>query len=71
MRHFFLIISSETIDLAEILRYIGSIHESHNPVYDDDGLLIEIRAVEWVLGQIQDLMIKSKIRKDRKNRELE
>jgi hypothetical protein len=29
----------------------SDIHESHNPIYND-SLLIEIRTLEWVQGQI-------------------
>jgi hypothetical protein len=40
----------------------SDIHESHNPVYND-SLLIEIRTLEWVQAQIQDLVI-TKVTKD-------
>jgi hypothetical protein len=35
----------------------GDMHESHNPVYND-SLVVEIQALEWIQGQIQDLMNK-------------
>jgi hypothetical protein len=35
----------------------NDIHESHNPIYND-SLLIEIRTLEWVQGQISDLVNK-------------
>ena len=41
----------------------GDMHESHNPVYND-SLLIEIQALEWVQGQIQDL-VNNKVRKEK------
>jgi hypothetical protein len=53
------------VDFAEILRESvnekinqcrGNIHESHNPIYNN-SLLIEIQALEWVQGQIQNLVI--------------
>jgi hypothetical protein len=31
-------------------------HESHNPVYND-SLMVEIQALEWVQGQIQDWLL--------------
>jgi hypothetical protein len=52
------------VDFAEMLRESinekinrcrDDMHESHNPVYND-GLLNEIQALEWVQGQIQDLV---------------
>jgi hypothetical protein len=55
---------STIVDFAEMLRESinekinrcrGDIDESHNPVYND-SLLIEIQALEWVQGQIQDLV---------------
>jgi hypothetical protein len=58
------------IDYAEMLRQSihdkinesrNDIHESHNPVYND-SLLIEIRTLEWVLSQINQL-------EDRKRRQ--
>jgi hypothetical protein len=51
------------VDFAEMLRESindkinecrSDIYESHNPIYND-SLLMEIRALEWVLGQINDL----------------
>jgi hypothetical protein len=55
----------KVVEFAEILR--GTIdekinkctcdmHEFHNPVYND-SLMIQIQALEWVQGRIQDLMI--------------
>jgi hypothetical protein len=53
------------VDFAGILREsinekinqcIGDMHESHNPIYND-SLLNEIQALEWVQGQIQDLVL--------------
>jgi hypothetical protein len=55
---------STIVDFAEMLRESinekinrcrGDIHESHNPVYND-SLLIELQALEWAQGQIQDLV---------------
>jgi hypothetical protein len=37
----------------------NDIHESHNPIYND-SLLIEIRTLEWVQGQISDLVNKER-----------
>jgi malate synthase len=37
----------------------NDIHESHNPIYND-SLLIEIQALEWVQGQISDLVNKER-----------
>jgi hypothetical protein len=54
---------STIVDFAEMLREStnekinrcrGDIHESHNLVYND-SLLIEIRTLEWVLAQINQL----------------
>jgi hypothetical protein len=54
-----------TVDFAETLRETindkinqcrGDMHESHNPVYNN-SLLIEIQALEWVQGRIQDLIL--------------
>jgi hypothetical protein len=39
----------------KINRCRDDMHESHNPIYND-SLLIEIQALEWVQGQIQDLV---------------
>jgi hypothetical protein len=56
------------VDFAEMLRDSinekikesrNDMHESHNHI-DKDRLLIEIRALEWVLGQIRDLVNKEK-----------
>jgi hypothetical protein len=55
---------STIVDFAEMFRESinekinrcrGDIHESHNLVYND-SLLIELQALEWVQGQIQDLV---------------
>jgi hypothetical protein len=52
------------ISLTEILRESinekinqcrGDIHEFHNPIYNE-SLLVEIQALEWVQGQIQNLV---------------
>jgi hypothetical protein len=60
------------VDFAQMLRESinekinrcrDDIHESHNPVYDD-SLLIKIQALEWVQGQIQDL-VNNKVRKEK------
>jgi hypothetical protein len=34
----------------------SNMHESHNPIYND-SLLVEIKALEWVQGQIQHLAL--------------
>jgi hypothetical protein len=56
---------NSVVDFSETLREIinekinecrGDIHESHNRIYNN-SLLIEMRALEWVQGQIQDLVI--------------
>jgi hypothetical protein len=47
----------------KINRCRGDMYESHNPVYND-SLLIEIQALEWVQGQIQDL-VNNKERKEK------
>jgi hypothetical protein len=61
------------IDFAEILRDTinekidecrNDIHESHNPVYNN-SLLIEIQELEWVQGQIQDLVNKERKEKEK------
>jgi hypothetical protein len=52
------------VGFAEILRESvnekinqcrGDIHESHNPIYNE-SLLVEIQTLEWVQGQIQNLV---------------
>jgi hypothetical protein len=56
------------VHFAEMLRELinekinecrNDIHESHNPIYND-SLLIEIRTLEWVQGQISDLVNKER-----------
>ena len=42
----------------------NDIYESHNPIYND-SLLIEIQVLEWVQGQISDLV--NKERKEKSN----
>jgi hypothetical protein len=53
------------VDFAEMLRDSinekikgcrDDVHESHNPVYNN-SLLIEIQALKWVQGRIQDLIL--------------
>jgi hypothetical protein len=53
------------VDFAEILRESvnekinqcrGDIRESHNPIYNE-SLLVKIQMLEWVQGQIQNLVI--------------
>jgi hypothetical protein len=56
------------VDFSETLRDLinekinqcrGDIHESHNLVYNN-SLLIEIRTLEWVQGQISNLVNKER-----------
>jgi hypothetical protein len=63
--------SMKVVDFAEMLRDSieekinecrGEIHESHNPVYNN-SILINIQTLEWVLGQIQNLVI-NRVAKD-------
>jgi hypothetical protein len=63
--------SMRVTDFAEMLRDSieekinqcrGDMHESHNPIYND-SLMVEIQALEWVQGQIQDLVI-NKVKND-------
>jgi hypothetical protein len=53
------------VEFAETLRDLinekinqcrDDMHESHNPVYND-SLMVEIQALEWVQGQIQDWLL--------------
>jgi hypothetical protein len=43
----------------KIKESIDDIHETHNPVYNN-SLLIQIRTLEWVLAQINQLEINKK-----------
>ncbi|MFL6347366.1 MAG: hypothetical protein ACJ72X_03625 [Nitrososphaeraceae archaeon] len=65
--------TKEVVDFAETFRDLinekinecrNGIHEFHNHI-DKDRLLIEIRALEWAMGQISDL-VNNKERKERK-----
>jgi hypothetical protein len=40
----------------------NDIHESHNPIYNE-SLVVEIQVLEWVQGQIQNL-VNNRIRKE-------
>jgi hypothetical protein len=53
----------ESID-EKINQCRNDIHESHNPVYNN-SLLIEIQELEWVQGQIQDLVNKERKEKEK------
>jgi hypothetical protein len=53
---------SESIN-EKINRCRDDIHESHNPVYND-SLGVEIQVLEWVQGQIQNL-VTNKVRKEK------
>jgi hypothetical protein len=55
--------TTTTLDFVEMLRelirrkinqYRDDLHKSHNHI-DKDRLLIQIWALEWVLGQIYDI----------------
>jgi hypothetical protein len=63
--------SMKVVDFAEMLRHSieekinecrENIHEAHNPVYNN-SMLIHIQILEWVLGQIQNLVI-NRVSKD-------
>jgi hypothetical protein len=65
--------TKEVVDFAETFRDLinekinecrNGIHEFHNHI-DKDRLLIEIRALQWAMGQISDL-VNNKERKERK-----
>ena len=65
--------TKEVVDFAETFRDLinekinecrNGIHEFYNHI-DKDRLLIEIRALEWAMGQISDL-VNNKERKERK-----
>jgi hypothetical protein len=47
---------------VKINQCINDIHESHNPIYNE-SLVVEIQALEWVQGQIQNL-VNNRIRKE-------
>jgi hypothetical protein len=44
-----------------------SIHKAHNPIYNK-SLEVEIDTLEWVQGQLQNLVINNNKRKDTKIR---
>jgi hypothetical protein len=58
------------VDFAEMLRDMindkikecKDVHESHSRIYTD-RLMIQIQALEWVQGRIQDLVINTERKK--------